>query len=236
MPQRREAILLVPLISWIAPGNRADVLFLEPSLHYLRRHLEVTPALVVADMAYINFEMRSRLRQQLQVGVVTALPPNYDLPRKVELALTLQCPQGQKLRWLGLPEADQLHWFGVDPEAPSLCSCCWLASHCPREFSLSATDHEIALGTIPVSTFLARRLLRQSRSWIEAAQSYEKNQLGLSAMFLNSLRLTAILGLLADTVSLLRAHALAGEIPKANNLLEELLPSQLRLDFDREFK
>jgi hypothetical protein len=236
LPQRRDAILLVPLISWIAPANRGDVLFLEPSIRYLRRHLAVTPALVVADMAYINFEMRARLRQQLQVGVVTALPPNYDLPRKVQPALTLECSQGQKLRWLGLQPADQLHWFGVDPEGPRLCPCCWQASHCPREFSFPATDHEIALGAIPVNTPLARRLLRQSRSWIEAAQSYEKNQLGLSAMFLNSLRLTALVGLLADTVGLLRAHALSGGIPKTNNLLEELLPSQLGLDFDPPFK
>jgi len=236
LPERQEAILLVPLISWIAPANRGDVLFLEPSLRYLHRQLDVRPALVVADMAYINFEMAARLRQQLQVGVVTALPPNYDLPRKVEPALTLQCLQGQKLRWLGLEPTDQLHWFGVDPESPLLCPCCWQASHCPREFSFLATDHEIALGTIPVNTPLARRLLRQSRSWIEAAQSYEKNQLGLSAMFLNSLRLTATLGLLADTVGLLRAHALLDENTKTNNLLQALLPCQLSLDFKCEIK
>jgi hypothetical protein len=56
---------------------------------------------------------------------------------------------------------------------------------CPREFSFAPTDHEIVLGTIPLSTPLARKLLRQTRSWIEATQSYEKNQLGLSSMFLN---------------------------------------------------
>jgi len=222
----------VPLISWVAPANRGDVLFLEPSLRYLHRHLNFTPDLVVADMAYINFATQARLRQQLRVGIITALPPNYDLPRKVEPALTLQCSQGQKLRWLGLQETDQLHWFGVDPEPQPLCSCCWQASRCPREFSFSPTDHEIALGTIPVNTPLARKILRQSRSWIEAAQSYEKNQLGLSVMFLNSLRLTAILGQLADTVSLLRAHALLGEIPKPNNFLAELTPSQLSLVFE----
>jgi hypothetical protein len=82
---------------------------------------------------------------------------------------------------------------------------------------------------IPLSTPLARKLLRQSRSWIEATQSYEKNQLGWSHMFLNSLRLTAILCLLADTVSLLRARALLGAPPGAN-LLEELMPNQLHLE------
>lgn len=230
LPQRRDAVLLVPLMSWIAPANRGDVLFLEPSLRYLRQRLHFTPAFVVADMAYINFEMQARLRQQMRVGVITALPPNYDLPRNIAPALMLQCAQGQKLQWLGLDEADQLHWFGVDPESQSLCPWCWQASSCPREFSFSPTDHETVLGTIPVNTLLARKILRQSRSWIEAAQSYEKNQLGLSFMFLNSLRLTAILCLLADTVSLLRAHSFLCEHSQPN-LLAEMMPNQLNLDF-----
>jgi hypothetical protein len=216
-------------MSWIAPANRGDVLFLEPSLRYLRRQLDFTPWLVVADMAYINLAMQTKLRQDLQVGVLTALPPNYDLPKKVEPALAMRCAQGQKLRWLGLHERDQLHWFGVAPEPDPLCPWCWQASSCPREFSFSPTDHEIVLGTIPVSTPLARKLLRQNRSWIEAAQSYEKNQLGLNQMFLNSLRLTAILGLLADTVCLLRAHACLHEAPEPD-LLAGLRPNQPNLD------
>jgi hypothetical protein len=231
LPQRQEAVLLVPLMSWIAPANRADVLFLEPSVRYLRQHLNFAPSLVVADMAYINFEMRMRLREQMQVGVVTALPPNYDLPKKVEPALAMRCAQGQKLRWLGLRENEQLHWFGVAPGPEPLCPWCCEQNHCPREFSFAPTDHEIVLGTIPLSTPLAQKLLRQSRSWIEAAQSYEKNQLGLRNMFLNSLRLTAILCLLADTVSLLRAHALLCEPPDPHPLAE-LLPNQLNLDLE----
>jgi hypothetical protein len=223
--------LLVPLVSWIAPANRADVLFLEPSVHYLRQHLDFAPSLIVGDMAYINLEMQTRLREQMQVGVVTALPPNYDLPRKIEPALAMRCQQGQKLQWLGLRENEQLHWFGVAPESQPLCRWCWEQSHCPREFSFAPTDHEIILGTIPLSTPLAQKLLRQSRSWIEATQSYEKNQLGLSHMFFNSLRLTSILCLLADTISLLRAHALLREQPEAS-LLHELLPNQLKLDLD----
>lgn len=217
-------------MSWIAPANRGDVLFLEPSIRYLRTRLGFTPSFVVADMAYINFAMQTRLREQMQVGVITALPPNYDLPPKIGPALRMQCAQGQPLQWLGLNETDRLHWFGVAPEPSPLCLWCWQASHCSREFSFSPTDHEIALGSIPVNTRLARKILRQSRSWIEAAQSYEKNQLGLSFMFFNSLRLTAILGLLADTVSLLRAHALLGQHPQPH-LLTELMPKQMHLDF-----
>lgn len=224
-------MLLVPLMSWIAPANRGDVLFLEPSVRYVRTHLDFTPSLIVADMAYINFDMQARLREQMQVGVVTYLPANYDLPKKVEPALAMRCRQGQKLRWLGLRENEQLHWFEVAPGPELLCRWCWEQSSCPREFSFAPTDHEIVLGTIPLSTPLAQKLLRQSRSWIEAAQSYEKNQLGLSDMFLNSLRLTSILCLLADTVSLLRAHALLHEAAE-HNPLQELLPNQLNLDLD----
>jgi hypothetical protein len=228
LPQRQEAVLLVPLLTWTAPANRHDRLFLEPSLRYLRQHLDFTPALVVADMAYINMDMQERLRRELQVGVITRLPPNYDLPKKVEPALLLRCAQGQKLQWLGLREDEQLHWFGVAQDQEPLCSKCWEASRCPREFSFAPTDHEIALGTIPVNTPLAQKLLMQTRHWVEASQSYEKNQLGLGSMFLNSLRLAAILSQLADLVSLLRAHALLSE-PLKQNPLELLLPNQLNL-------
>lgn len=218
-------------MSWAAPANRGDILFLEPSLRYLRQRLDFTPALVVADMAYINLEMQKRLREDLQVGVLTRLPPNYEVPEKVRPALLLRCRQGQKLEWLGLRENEQRHWFGVAPEPEPLCLRCWEQSVCPREFSFTPDDHEIALGTIPVNTPLARKLLRQSRTWIEASQSYEKNQLGLSRMFLNSLRLTAIVCLLADTVSLLRASALLGD-QTGQNLLEDLMPNQLNLGLE----
>ena len=218
-------------MSWTAPANRGDVLFLEPSLRYVRQHLDFTPALVLADMAYINLAMQRRLREKLHIGVLTRLPPNYDLPKSVEPALMMRCAQGQKLRWLGLRENEQLHWFGVAEEPEPLCLHCWEQNSCPREFSFAPSDHEIALGTIPLSSPLAQKLLRQSRSWIEATQSYEKIQLGLSSMFLNSLRLASILSLLADTVCLLRAHALLGQ-PREPRLLQDLLPSQLILGLE----
>jgi hypothetical protein len=218
-------------MSWTAPANRGDVLFLEPSLRYLRKHLDFVPAFVIADMAYINMAMQKRLREQLQVGVLTRLPPNYDLPEKVRPAVLLSCAQGQKLQWLGLRENEQLHWFGVADEPEPLCNKCWQYSSCPREFSFSPSDHEIVLGSIPLSTNLAQKLLNQSRCWIEATQSYEKLQLGLGSMFLSSLRLAAIVASLTDTVSLLRAHAIIGQ-PSEANLLQELLPSQLNLQFE----
>lgn len=231
IPQREEAVLLVPLLSWAAPANRGDVLFLEPSLRLIRKRLDFTPALVVADMAYINLATQRRLREELHVGVVTRLPPNYDLPKEVEPALLLRCQQGQKLQWLGLREDEQLHWFGVAEHDEPLCARCWQRSQCPREFSFAPSQHEIALGTIPLNTKTAQRLLNQTRTWIEATQSYEKIQLGLERMFLNSLRLASIMSQLTDTVMLLRAHALLKE-PKEPHWLAQLTPSQLNLDLE----
>jgi hypothetical protein len=230
LPQRQEAVLLVPLMSWVAPANIGDVPFLLPTLRYVSRYLEFTPALVVGDMAYINLAAQRQLREQMHIGIITKLPANYDLPKQIEPALRLQCGEGQKLQWLGLREDEQLHWFGVSPEATPLCPWCWRQSSCPREFSFAPTEHEIVLGTIPLNSRVARRLLRQSRSWTEAAQSYEKNQLGLSSLFLNSLRLTWVICLLADTVSLLRAHALLN-CRAPSHPLHYLLPNQLPLDF-----
>lgn len=224
-------MLLAPLMSWTAPANRGDVLFLEPSLRHIRKRLDFTPALIVADMAYINMATQRRLREELQVGVITQLPPNYDLPREVEPALLMRCCQGQKLEWLGLRQNEQLHWFGVAEQPEPLCMRCWQSSECSREFSFTPSQHEIALGTIPLNTKTAQRLLKQTRPWIEATQSYEKMQLGLGSMFLNSLRLTSIMCQLTDTVMLLRAHAFLRE-PKEPHLLAEMMPAQLNLALD----
>ena len=48
-------------------------------------------------------------------------------------------------------------------------------------------------------------------------------------MFFNSLRLTWIMGLLADAVALLRAHAILKQ-PQSPNLLRDLMPTQLTLE------
>jgi hypothetical protein len=216
------------LISWIAPANRDDSVFLEPSIRYCARQLEWIPDIVVGDMAYVNLHVQRRLREKLHVALITKLKPNMILPEEFEDVSTMTCEQGQVLHWLGLQEWDQLHWFGVTDANP-LCTCCWEQSSCPRQFSFAPSAHEILFGTIPLSSRVAKRLLRQARSWVEAAQSYEKNQLGLTQIFFNSLRLAWVVCLLADTVALLRAAAFTRE-PKSVALLRELAPTQMQLD------
>jgi hypothetical protein len=140
-----------------------------------------------------------------------------------------RCPQGQRLQWLGFDTLSQEQWFGVRT-TPRFCSCCWEKHRCPREFAYPAARHEILLGQVPQASFLAQHLLTKVRPWIEPAQSYEKNQLGLSDFFLNSLHLAWVMFLLADSVALLRAQALL-RAPASIAFLHELTPVQLAFDW-----
>jgi hypothetical protein len=137
----------------------------------------------------------------------------------------MTCHQGQALQWLGYDKEDSLHWFGV-PAGQSLCHYCWEASTCSKEFGYPPELSETLLGLLPLNTIVARHLIHQLRSWVEPCQSYEKNILGLNQMFLNSLRLTWTMSLLADAVGLLRALALMNS-PEKNNLLRDLIPQQI---------
>jgi hypothetical protein len=190
--------------------------------------LKWTPDIVVGDLGYLGLARQRRLREDWHVALVTKFRSDMIMPEAFDDPFHLTCEQGQPLGWLGLNEAEQLHWFGVTDSHP-LCQWCWQRSVCPQEFSFSPREHEILLGTIPFGSRVGQKLLRQARSWIEATQSYEKNQLGLSQIFLNSLRLTWTVCLLADTVALLRAAALILE-PHPLDLLEPLRPRQLHLD------
>jgi len=137
--QHDAAILLVPLVTWAAPANRDDSVFLEPSLGYCARHLEWTPDIVVGDLAYLGIAAQRRLREKLQVALVTKFRSDMVLPDEFDDAFTMSCEQGQVLQWLGLHEADQLHWFGVTDPDP-LCTVCWQRSACPQEFSFKPAN------------------------------------------------------------------------------------------------
>jgi hypothetical protein len=89
------------------------------------------------------------------------------------------------------------------------------------------------LGRLPLASRLAQQVLQQVRPWIEPAQSFEKNQLGLGDVFFNSLRFTWVMALLADAAVLLRARALLGR-PIPRPLLAGLVPFQLSLELEAE--
>ncbi len=195
---------------------------------HCQRRWQWYPHLIVADMGYIDAGTKRELRESRQIAVVTRLRENMRLAAPFETCERAVCAQGQRLQWLGYEAADQLHWFGVTDSEP-LCRWCWEASQCARQFSYRPAEHETLLGLLPMNTRASQRLLQQVRPWIEPAQSYEKNQLGLSEVFLNSLRLTWTMSLLADAAVLLRARALL-ERPVAELPMFELTPRQLELD------
>ena len=225
-----RGVLLIPLVSWAAPANTSEGCLLFPSVARCWERWQWRPDIVVGDMGYIDADSKQRLRERWQVAVVTRLKENMNLVPPFVTPTQATCPQGQPLQWLGYEPDDQRHWFGVQSPA-SFCACCWETTACAREFSYAPGDHETLLGLLPMNTTVNRRLLQQVRPWIEPAQSYEKNQLGLSQVFLNSLRLTWTMCLLADAAVLLRAHALLRH-PLATHPLEPLLPIQLNWDFD----
>ena len=142
------------------------------------------------------------------------------------------CPQGEPLTWLGYEARAAEHWFGVGAQ-PELCGCCWEAARCPRQFAYPASAHETLLGRLPLASRPVRELLQRVRPWIEPAQSFEKNQLGLSQVFFNSLRFTWVMALLADAAVILRARALLGR-PTSRSLLADLMPLQLSLELETE--
>jgi hypothetical protein len=168
------------------------------------------------------------------VAVVTKLKTNMNLVPPYVAWNRAECPQGQPLRWLEYAPREDRHWFGVRGE-PRFCQCCWEASACPREFAFSPSDHETLFGLLPLASLPAQRLLQQVRPWIEPTQSYEKNQLGLSQVFFNSLRLTWCLTLLADAAVLLRSQVLLhAPIQQPPPLLRDLAPQQGFLDLEVE--
>lgn len=140
--------------------------------------------------------------------------------------------RGEPLTWLGYDGRAGEHWFGVGTE-PELCGRCWEAARCPLQFAYPVAAHETLLGRLPLASRLARHVLQQVRPWIEPAQSFEKNQLGLGDVFCNSLRFTWAMALLADAAVLLRARALLGR-PAPRLLLADLMPVQLSLELGTE--
>jgi hypothetical protein len=225
------AVLLVPLVSWVTPANVAEGGLLVPSLHYCDRRWSWWPRQVVADMGYLAAEAKRRCRERWRVAVVTHLRSDMKLVAPFVSEREATCQQGQSLRWLGYDVPDDVHWFEPSPPA-ELCAHCWHASSCPRQFAYAPAVHETLLGLLPLNTLAAQRLLQQARPWIEPAQSYEKNQLGLGAMFFNSLRLTWCMALLADAAVLLRAHALLHAPAMDRALLCQLAPRQAELKLE----
>ena len=228
----RVGVLLVPLVSWVTPANVSEGGLLVPSLHYCQRQWDWCPPLIVADMGYLAAEAKRRCRERWRVAVLTKLRSDMKLVPPYVAWHQAACPQGEPLAWLGYDGWAQEHWFGTSA-TPELCGRCWEAARCPRQFAYRPEQHETLLGLLPLASPTAQRVLQQVRPWIEPAQSFEKNQLGLGKVFLNGLRFAWAMALLADAAVILRARLLL-ERPTVPPLLAGLMTAQLSLNLPLE--
>lgn len=221
--------MLAPLVCWVAPAHVPESYLLKPSLGYCRRRLGWWPQIVVGDMGYIHQETKRWLRTQWQIAVLTRLKADMQRACPYRHDQPMHCPQGQRLEWLNYEAGSGQQWYGVLEPQP-LCSSCWQQSSCSREFAYDVASHETFFNAIPLNTKAGWKLVHSARSWVEPAQSFEKNQLGLDTIFLNSLALTWTVSLLADSVALLRCLAQLQVVPKTDPLTG-LRPSQKTFDF-----
>lgn len=229
--EHNASVLLVPLVSWVTPANVFEGALLRPSLRYCQQHWSWWPSIVVADMSYMGAELKALCRTQWQVAVITRLRSDMRLMPPYVAPDRLECHQGQPLRWLEYAPEHEQHWFGV-AEPVDCCAQCWEASTCPRQFAFAARQHETLFGLLPLASLPAQKLIQQVRPWIEPAQAYEKNQLGLAGAFLNSLRLAWYMSLLADAAVLLRVHAKLRAATQ-RPLLHKLVAHQCQFNFGK---
>jgi hypothetical protein len=221
--------MFAPLVSWATPAHVPEGYLLKPSLWYCRERLHWCPQIVVGDMGYIHQETKRWLRTHWEIAVLTRLKADMQLACPHRHDQPMRCSQGQSLEWLNYDAQNGQQWYGV-LDAQPLCATCWQQTECAREFAYEVTPHETFFGMIPLNTKAGWKLVRSSRSWIEAAQSFEKNQLGLNAIFLNSLSLTWTLSLLADSIALLRCLAQL-QTASQQDPLQGLRPTQTNFDF-----
>jgi len=216
------------LVSWVTPANVSEGGLLVPSLHYCHRAWDWCPPLVVPDMGYLAAEAKRRCRERWHVAVLTKWRSDMKLVPPYVTWNQAACSQGQPLVWLGYDGRADEHWFGTG-SSTELCGRCWEAARCARQFAYRPEQHETLLGLLPLASPTAQHILRQVRPWIEPAHSFEKNQLGLEKIFLNGLRFSWVMSLLADAAVLLRACALLRR-PILRPLLAEFMPTQLSLE------
>ena len=97
-----RGVLLVPLVSWVAPANVSEGCRLRPSVQHCWRRWQWRPDVTVGDMGYIDAASKQRIRERWQAAVVTRLKENLLLVPPFATATTAACPQGQVVAVAGL--------------------------------------------------------------------------------------------------------------------------------------
>ena len=111
-------VLLIPLVSWVAPANVSAGGLLVPSLRYCAQRWSWWPAVVVADLGYLAALAKQPCREQWHVAVVTKLRADMKLVPPFVAWNQTACAQGQPLEWLGSVARPDRPGFGVSDAAP----------------------------------------------------------------------------------------------------------------------
>jgi hypothetical protein len=194
------------MITRTEPANLSDSGLLKPLLEAARSRLNFLPDIVVADMGYIDQEIKKQLRTQYGVAVVTRAKSNMLAPEECEEDGCPSCPQGQRLIWECYVSHEKGHLYHP-PSRGDICMICPEKNPCQKEFRFPPDDHETFLGMIPLHSRLAKQLLARIRPLVEAGFEADKNRFNLSGFFINSLELACTLSYLADACNILTLAA-----------------------------
>jgi len=196
----------LPLITRTEPANLADGGVLKPLLEAARSRLNFLPEIIVADMGYLDQEIKKELRTQYGAALLTRAKSNMSAPEECEDDGCPCCPQGQRLIWERYLRHQNSHLYHP-PAHGEICMICPDQKLCPQEFRFSPDLHETFLGMIPLHSRLAKQLLTRIRPLVEAGFEADKNRFNLSGFFINSLELARTLSYLADACNILTLTA-----------------------------
>ena len=196
----------MPMITRTEPANLSDGILLKPLLEAGLGRLNFLPDIVVADMGYMDKEVKNQLRTQYGVAVVTRAKSDMVVPPNCEEDGCPCCPQGQRLIWDRYVIEEFSHLYYPPPQG-DICMVCPEQSQCKKEFRFPPDCHETFFGLIPLHSRLAKQLLVRIRPQVEAGFETDKNRFNLSDFFINSLELARTLSYLADACNILTLTA-----------------------------
>lgn len=114
-----RAVLMLPLVSWVAPANVYEGAFLVPSLRHCDRRWSWWPRYVVADMGYVSAQLKKRCRENWQVAVLTHLRADINLCAPFQSERQARVHKGSRsdgsamihrISNIGLPSANTLNF------------------------------------------------------------------------------------------------------------------------------
>jgi hypothetical protein len=219
------------MITRTEPANISDGSLLQPLLEAGRSRLNFLPDIVVADMGYVDQEIKRLLRTQYGVALVTRARSNMAAPQNCEEDGCPCCNQGQRLIWERYVIEEFSHLY-YPPAEGEICMICPEQSRCKKEFRFPPEYHETFFGLIQLHSRLAKQLLVRIRPQVEAGFETDKNRFNPSGFFLNSLELARTLSYLADACNILTLTAdLRSHHGRRYKMVDRQSRRQLVLDF-----